>query len=248
MGIDLLDIRFRIEKAFGVVVSPEDWQRMVRNRDILVGDLYNFLLKELALVDHARTDIGLNYHVWEVVHQKLHQVTKIPTEEIELGTPLESLFPKPARRETWNVLRELCPYHVRELDYPKVVRRVGFLLAAGVVVIEQFQIWRLPLARWLWPFLGIVGLWMISETYLKILKICARFRTAFPAKMATVKDFCRTILATNYREICQEFQIAFDERSMAVWEQLVQILVEALGVETDEVAFHSRLIHDLGMD
>ena len=247
MGIDFLDIRFRIEKAFGVVVSPEDWESIYRKRDIAVGDLYGLIQAKLNLSDLTRNDIGLNYHLWGEVQQTFHRVTGAPAEEIELGTPLESLFPKPTRRETWNTLRETCPYHVRELDYPKAVRRVGFLLAAGVVMIEQFPIWQIPMAKWLWLALGLIGLWMISETYVKILKIFAPYRTAFPSRMATVKDLCRAILATNYREVCERAQIAYDRRSLAVWEQLVQILVDALGVDPDEVTFRRGLIRDLGM-
>jgi hypothetical protein len=66
--------------------------------------------------------------------------------------------------------------------------------------------------------------------------------------MRTVKDLCKSILAANYREIYEQAEIAFDQRSMAVWEQLVEILMQALGVDADEIAFRSGLIHDLGME
>ena len=247
MGIDLLDISFRIEKAFAVRFVGEDWESLLRRRDIAVGDLYGLILKKLNLCDLTRNDIGLNYYLWEKVQATLQQVVGIPAARIELGTPLETLFPKATRRESWNRLREMCPYRVRELDYPKWVANLGFLLAAGVVVIEQFHLWQIPMAKWLWPILGLIGLWMVGEAYLKILKFLAPFRTAFPAKMRTVKDLCRAILGANYREICEEVQIAYDHRTLAVWEQLVQILVEALGVDPDEVTFQSGLIRELGM-
>ena len=247
MGIDLLDITFRIEKELGVRFVLEEWEKITRKRDVTVGDLYGLILKKLGLCDLTRNDIELNYHLWLEIQTTLRVVTGLPAKEIELGTPLEGLFPKPSRREIWNRLREVCSYHIRELDYPKAVRWIGFWLAAGVAFIEQFQIWQMGVPKWVWPLLGFVGIWMVSETYLKILKICAPYRTDFPSRMRTVKDLCRMILATNYREICERVEIAFDERSLAVWEKLVEILVAALGVEKDEVAFHSRLIRDLGM-
>ncbi len=248
MGIDFLDITFRIEKELGVRFRLEEWEKITRHRDVTVGDLYSLILNKLGLCDLTRNDIELNYHLWREIQSTLRVVTGLPAEEIELGTTLESLFPKPSRRETWNRLRESCPYHVRELDYPKAVRRIGFWLAVGVAFIEQFHIWQMGVAKWVWPLLGFVGIWMVSETYLKILKICTPYRTNFPSRMRTVKDLCRMILATNYREICERVEIAFDERSLAVWEKLVEILVAALSADADEIAFHSRLIHDLGMD
>lgn len=247
MGIDLLDISFRIEKALGVRMTPEEFAKISRKRDILVGDLYGLLLNKLGLCDFTRDDIQLNYFLWSEIQSTLQSVTGLPAEAIELGTPLEELFPKPTRREMWASLREICPYRIGELDYPRGVRRMGFALAACMASIEQFHIWQIGIPKWIWPFLGVIGLWMFSETHLKILRICAPYRICFPSKLATVKDLCRSLLAANYREICEQAEIAFDQRSMAVWEQLVQILREALGVEADEVAFHRRLIRDLGM-
>jgi hypothetical protein len=143
MGLDLLDIQFRIEKEFDIAMSSEDFMSLVRDRDITVGDLYSLLLTKLHLRDVARNDFGLNYRLWEEMQGVVQSVTAVPREQIELKTPLEALFPSEGRRATWDALRSACPYHIRELDYPKAVRAVGFSLAIGMVLVEQFHIWQL---------------------------------------------------------------------------------------------------------
>lgn len=35
----------------------------------------------------------------------------------------------------------------------------------AVVAIEQFQVWQIAGVWWLWPALGLLGMWMIGETY-----------------------------------------------------------------------------------
>lgn len=63
--------------------------------------------------------------------------------------------------------------------------------------------------------------------------------------MKTVEDLRRNVLSANYAETCKTSATALDERCLAVWEQLVAILVDSLGVEPGEVTFRSRLIADL---
>ena len=249
MGLDLLDITFRIEKTLGVSLSEDDFRELVRDRDVMVGDLYDLVLKKLHLRDVARYDLRLNYALWAELQGVIHTVTKVPLERVELQTPLESLFPQKTRRAAWETFRDACPYRVRSLDYPSVVRVFGFSLAVSMVLIEQFQIWQVPGLMWLWPLLGLFGMWMLIETYAKVLRLLAPFRNRFPSGMATVKDLCRAVLARNYEDVCHacyDTAIPLDERSLAVWKQLTGILVDALGVDADEVTFRSRLFRDLG--
>ena len=247
MGLDLLDITYRIERELNVEISHDDLLDVSRDNDITVGALYDLLLKKMYLLDVARNDIRLNYHLWREIQNVLHSVTDVRLDQIELSTPLETLFPQKTRREIWPALRDACPYRVRKLDYPKVVRVVGFSLTSAMVLVEQFHLWQIPGARWLWPALALFGFWMFSETNLKILSILAPLRSHFPSGMMTVKDFCRAVLATNYADVCENVEIPLDQRCLAVWQQLTKILAETLGVDADKITFRSRLIRDLAM-
>lgn len=246
MGLDLLDVKFRIERAFHIHVPQGDLVQLERGGDIVVGDVYELILQKLQLCDLGRYDLRLNRYLWCGIREAIHGVTGSPLEQIELGTDLENLFPRETRRAQWQALRDVSPYRIRELDYSELVRLCGFLIAAGVVAVEHWQIWQIPGLRWFWPLLGVFGLWMVFETYLKLLSILAPLRNCFPKTMKTVKDLCRSVLSSNYAQICNDSQIALDRRCSAAWEQLVTIFVDALGVDPGEVTFRSRLFRDLG--
>ena len=248
MGLDFFEVTLRIEEAFDIKLSEQDINAAVRDNDITVGDLYALVLRKLGLPDVGRYDFQLNRALWLQMQQILSSVTQVPVEHVQLPVLLDELIPRETRREMWDSLREVSPYRISELDYPRVVRIVGIVIASAVVLIELFQLWQMPGAKWLWPVLGIFGCWMVSETYLKLLSVCSPLRKEFPARVRTVKDLCRIVLALNYSDICSNTEVEVDQRSLSVWEQLVEILGNTLGVDSEKVTFHSRLLRDLGME
>src|SRR5690242_1113268 len=138
MGLDLLDVTFRIERELHVEVSRDEFFGLLRDRDIVVGELYELILKKLHLRDVGRNNVRLNAFLWSQIQSAIHLATDVPLERIELGSRLETHFPRESRRARWDALREVCPYKIRELDYSNAVRLAGFALAVGVVAIEQF--------------------------------------------------------------------------------------------------------------
>jgi acyl carrier protein len=152
MGLDLLDLTYRIEKAFHINVGRDEFSQLVRDHDIAVGDIYEFILGKMNLRDVARYSFRLNEFVWLEMRSAIHLATETPPEQIHLSLPLRT----------------------------------------------------------------------------------------------TVKDLCRGVLATNYADLCNACEIAHDAPCSAVWEQLVELLVEVLGVDPAVVTFRSRLFRDLG--
>lgn len=248
MGLDFLDIIFRIEKQFEVELSRDEFEEIVRDGDIAVEDLYQLVLKKLRLRDYARNSVRLNYALWTDLRDAIHAVTGVPLAQIELKTRLETLFPRKTRRIDWEALRDATPYAIGSLGYPRAVRRIGLLVAIAMALFEQFHIWQIPGVQWLWPLLGIVAIWMFVETHAKVLSTLAPLRKSFPSGMATVKDLCRTVLGANYADLCRNVEVPMDDRCLAVWEQLQQILVDSLGVKPEEVTFRARLVKDLAME
>ena len=248
-GADLLDVRFRIEKVFEISFTAEDFAGIVRDGDITVGDLYDSILAKLHLQDVGRYDVRLNFAFWQELQGVISFATNFPVEAVELKTPLVALCPRNTRREKWAALRAACPYRVRDLGYPLLVRLSGFTLAVLAVFCEGFQVWQLPGVKGFWPVLGLFGLWMVAETYLKVLAMLGRFRISFPSRMRTVKDLCRNVFAANYADVCHEHsvEIPLDERCHKVWHQLTEILFESTGVDPEKVTFRSRLVRDLGV-
>jgi acyl carrier protein len=252
MGLDLLDVAFRVEKTFGISLAASDFEQLARERDVVVGDLYELILRKIRAHDTVRTDVRLNFAVWEELRQKIGYAAGVAVDDVQLKTPLETLFPLETRRRAWEALRAAGPYRIATLDYPWAVRPIGLLLAAAMALVEQFRIWQIPGAIWLWPILGLFGIWMFAETYSKMMWILAAWRLRFPLGMKTVKDLVRDVLRRNSEAIVVAKQgaggdyIPVDDRCIAVWQQLRQILSDALGVNIEKVTLESRLVADLG--
>jgi hypothetical protein len=72
--------------------------------------------------------------------------------------------------------------------------------------------------------------------------------------MKTVKDLVRDVLRNNSEAIVVAKQgkgaggdcIPVDDRCIAVWQQLRQILSDVLGVNIEKVTLESHLVADLG--
>jgi len=248
MGMDFLDISLRIERDLEVTLSDDDLAELARDGDITVGDLYLCVLRRLNLRDLAQRDIGMNYALWKEIQELLCAVTNTPVTEVELKTPLAALFPRQSRPAAWSALREACRYRVPKLDYPGSVRVIGWMLATTMVAGELLNFWQLIGAAQVWPLFALLGIWMLVETYAKLLSGLARFRTRFPARTQTVKDLCRRIIAGNYEDICEGVEIPLDDECLAVWRKLQEILVDVLGVKEEEITFEGRLVADLRMD
>jgi hypothetical protein len=247
MGLDLVEITMSIEEELGVELVDDDFERLVRDRDIRVGDLYDLVLEKLELSDTVRNDFGINHGLWSDMHDVLHSVSALPRDQIELKTPLAVLFPTAERRRKWNELQAACRYRIASLDYPPTVRAIGFAIALAMVAVEQFQLWQIPALRVFWILLGVFGLWMVVETHAKMLDILRPFRNQLPSQLTTVKELCRAVLATNYEAVCERVDHSPHDRCVGVWRQLTDILVNTLGVDPVEVMFRARLVRDLRM-
>ncbi len=254
MGLDLLDVAFRVEKTLGVPLAASDFQQLVRDRDIVVSDLYELILRRVHARDVVRNDVRLNFELWEELQQQLGAAAGVPVNEVQLKMPLELLFPPSTRRVAWERLRAASRYRIPTLDYPWPVRPLGCSLALAMALLEQFHIWQVAGVLWLWPILGLVGTWMFAESYGKVIAVLAAWRIRFPGGMKIVRDLARAVVATDYEAILAgspkgpvgSYDLPADDRCLAVWQQLREILVNALGVKAEEVTLKSRLIADLG--
>ncbi len=162
----------------------------------------------------------------------------VAVDDVQLKTPLETLFPLETVPHGWEALHAAGPYRIATLGYPAAVRPIGILLAAAMALVEQFRIWDIPGAIWLWPILGLFWVPMFAETYGKMMRTLAAWRLRFPLGMKTVKDLVRDVLRNNSEAIVVAKQgkvaggdyIPVDDRCIAVRQQLRQILSDVLGV------------------
>ena len=92
MGIDLLDVSFRLEKTTGVKLMADDWSALVVENDICVGDLYSLLICRLDLSHEIRTDIELNETVWHRVQAAVARISNKSPADITMEMTLCELF------------------------------------------------------------------------------------------------------------------------------------------------------------
>ena len=231
--MDLVDIALRIEYELDVPFDCGDWDTIVVDRDIRVGDLFARVSHNRVGYQDGKNDIGRVHRFWVEMREAVHVSTNADYKDVEFSSKLEDLFPEPSRARRWLALQAATTYHVPNLMYPKWVPAVCICLATTGFVFEQLQLWRVPVLQ-NWPVLLIVlGGLMLVETWFRLLWLLRRFRKRFPPKLVTVKDLCRDVQRMNRRLFVVDSP---DEPMPAVapegelWEKLVKVLVDVLDI------------------
>ena len=258
MGIDLMDISFRLEKNSGVKMSRDDWPSLVRDNDIMVGDLYSLLICRSKLSEDLRADMELNESVWFRVQSAVAGISGKEVSEINLGISLNELFPMEERREQWEALRKELDLSTPSLENTTRDQRwisTGWLMRIAVPTIL------LASGCFSFPFFSSTATYVMEV--IGCLLSCAvvnaiqstlvrRYweprRTNFPDKMLTLKEFCRRVRDINaHRLMGRRVSQDLDE-GLRLWESLKVSLIDALGVEESNITMQARLVKDLGAE
>jgi hypothetical protein len=91
MGIDLLDVAFRLEKRFGVKISRDQLTKMVMSHDppdLFVGDLFDFILGEIPKVGVLDLDLD-DDALWPTFQREISDGLGV---DIEVVTKDKGLF------------------------------------------------------------------------------------------------------------------------------------------------------------
>jgi hypothetical protein len=73
MGIDLLDVAFRLERRFGVKISRDQLSKMVMRNDppdIIVGDLFEFIRGEIPRIGVLDLDLDADA-IWPMLQREI---------------------------------------------------------------------------------------------------------------------------------------------------------------------------------
>ncbi len=85
MGIDLLDIFFRLERVFGVKLTRQDVMKLWKqnaDRDILVGDLFELVRRTTCQNGLIDEEIDGEEKLWRLFQEVLSEATGIDVEKI----------------------------------------------------------------------------------------------------------------------------------------------------------------------
>lgn len=253
MGIDLLDVSFRLEKSFGLKLDRDFWDKLYQHAtrvcqsgepaDITVQQIFDELVYRLKECDRYQAEsTGL---LDSIRTQVMHQLAILfPGREHTSNTRVTDLYQKVPTQEDWQSIRSrFSPSpersHTSGLTATCVV--LGFIggpALTGAALSSSLSLWFAV------PFilLGIVSLIGASVW---------RDHRRFPPSITTIEDLVTAVVEARIQDSHQEKATSgpgeqhrwSDEM---IWFSLRSVLVDALGVDHDEVKPNARLIHDLG--
>ena len=243
MGLDLIDIQFRLEKVFQLELNEEFWQEVheltqqesgTPPRDVTVGQIRDVLVRRLKSQGRLQGSKG-------IVEANLNEVvTKLRSRyshwQVTPEADFCSLHGRPLCRADWPELGELF-----RVDMPAIcwsgltLLVVVFVPLMSLVVLALWQPADLP-----WGYTATAALAVLSALILWRLKGESK---RFPPQIRTVQDLADHVLLQR----CEGNPVAEWPEDL-VWFMLREILVDGLGVDHDEVIPSATLIHDLGAD
>jgi hypothetical protein len=187
-------------------------------------------------------------------------VADIPVTAVTLSHRLEALLPEPSRPKLWKRFQEALQLSVPLLELPRSVLRrqtiEAFMILLVVPVIpativaSKFLRDNEPNRWWVIPIVYVCSILACSQIYSGggRLSHWERHRRVLPTGIETVKDLCRRVRDLNaFRLIGRPSAQNVDECEK-VWSSLKECLVNALGVDHDEVTLQARFIRDLGAE
>ncbi len=256
MGIDLLDIAFRIEKSFGVRFDVRellgDWtgEPPPLGPSIKVGDVYELILEKRKALNLPEGAGRLESLALADVRLALSRVLDVSPDTIRPEDRLSRLLPLKQRRRQWRRLRRqlkgLGPLKRRRTAF-RGARWGGLFAVMGIAIVGLGYTGILPVghpAWWIaWPVLvlsGYVG-GAFALNALGDLGMAKRI----PWEARTVELLARTHLARNRRSYLDRGGTDSDED---VWYTLQVIIADALAVDVKEVTREADLVRDLGAD
>ena len=239
MGTDLLDISFRLEKNVGVTLTHQDWHDLlIENRDCTVGQLCDRLLEHQGLQDFLKHDITANAELWQTLQSSVAVATGRAVESIQLNLGFSEIYPRGSSKAEWQKLGAVGTLQMPTLRHP-----AWFTIATGIAAAMLLVLWPLML-------IGDYRYWTLVAVCIGMLLVLTRFsdqcRYVVPSRIRTMKDFYKGVRAVNLNFFDRVSVRRTNE--IETWEGLKNTLVDALGVDDDEIVRDAWLVKDLGCE
>lgn len=230
MGMDLLDMIFRIEKRFELAI-PEEVAASFQT----VADVYAHLLIQRAALPQSEDASVQRQRLFEALERSLVSAG-IVADEVQLEADLAHLVPARIRRQTWNHLLKDITRGLPRLQWPRGLPwSLGLLVAAGCVVlipiVYESEGFLLALAL---PFLSMFA-------WLALLGLSLPLATRLPIDCRTVSDMVDRLAEAEQRQVR-----ALSTDAAGLWVALVEVVAEASGEKREDIQPAMHLFKDLG--
>jgi acyl carrier protein len=239
MSLDIVLLFMDIEQKFGVVI-PDNSAERIRT----VGDTYQFLLRgRVRALEGACVTSATFYRARRALCAQLG----LERRSIAPSSALEELFPVEGRRRHWHrFCAALRPFALPGLRRPLwlrsafdtgvlVVLAAACLTGLGACLLER----PLALAPVAFVLLGGVVLALIAHLLTIPLAVCV------PEGCGTMREFVRTALGGDHDQAFTALK-RLSERE--IWDQLLQIISDNLGVRKEDLTPDTSYQEDLGVD
>lgn len=242
MGTDLLDITYRVEKAFGIRMPFDAWLdvpgvtriEIATGFDVTVGQFYNFILSRLVETPDGFRPPRVSR---DELLNRLSLFLNLPACEIDVETDLERLLNHPDRRAEWFDLARFLDTQLPPL------RRPSWLTASIALRVVSVSAMGLALAH-----RGNSLAWLAAVVVTGVVWLLALFMTVTEATM--IPRNCRSVAdlhrLLNVPPEKSEPEPPAPWSRHDVWLILQQVLVDCLAVQAAEITPNARLVADLG--
>jgi acyl carrier protein len=237
MGLDLMDVVFRLERTFSIKIKRDDLAEVVS--DGTVASLYRLILRRLGPNERPRC---LGPPVFYHFRRAAADLFGTPSDVITPSSRLADVIPTRDRRRDWHRLREAIDLQLPALRRPPwlVVLMHAGLIASGLLGLLAYFVLK-PVGDPTWLALGTFGGIVLKSAAAYVLTL--PWAVCFPASCVTVKDLVKTVLRSDYGRVIQH-ERAWHE--LEVWYAFQDVFAEMLNIRVHQITADARLVEDLG--
>lgn len=227
MGLDGIELVLEFEDRFGIRIPDE-----AAGRCVTVGDCYA-LVTRLLLEKQLPTNRCATAHAFYRLRNTLMIETGMSRASLRPAVALEQVLPRGKRRMRWQRIQTLLQVRGPALHeahaYSPSLFVVALACCAAAFLLGS------------WPASATLMLCAIGCFTLLIKQPWAR---EFPVEIQSVGDLARQLTVSNP----DLFHRGGLPDSNMVWESVVHIISEQMGIAKEDIKPNSRLGDDLGID
>lgn len=234
MGLDFVEIVMEVEEAFNIKIRDDD---VVELRT--VGDFQHYICAQFEAKKSQRC---ASTTAFLRLRRALMAAAGIDRKEIRLESSVPELVPSSIRRSVWNQIEAEMEMRLPELRRPGWLSFAFFFssILAFVSFLVALITFGDPSSTHLW--------WVLL---LSIMAICMAYRATLPFATclgddcATIRGMTKKVLEYNIGKIMRSDGID-GQASDVVYQHLVNMLSEQLGIPKDKIRPDSSIVDDLG--
>jgi len=218
MGLDGLELMMKVEDAFDIKISIDELTT--------VGNLHTHILRRLNLEDVPSLipmgDGCPSIATFIAIRKAVTSLLLINRNAVRPKTALADIIPIQSRRQVWQQLRSLTHLPLPSLESAESTDPIFWLytgLLAGILIV----------CGMIYGGLGLlIGTSFAIPIILWLLTVTKRIEAVFPLNYSTIADVVHYAKPQSHQVSEDPPRVILDRN--AIWDQLVRIIADVLGV------------------